>query len=189
MATVTITMTPTTPIQPAQSAQPAPAAGDPRLSDKRYKLLEATMRKHGYAGHALIESLHTAQQAFGYLDDFTLWHVARSLHLPPSKVYGVATFYNLFTLKPQGEHTCVVCLGTACYIKGARAAIAAIEQRFHVKAGGTTADRTLSLLTARCFGSCALAPAAVLDGEMLGKLTPEGIVRRVEDAIAREPSP
>lgn len=159
--------------------------GDPRLNDKRYKLLEATMRKHGYAGNALIESLHTAQQAFGYLDDFTLWHIARSLHLPPSKVYGVVTFYNHFTLKPQGEHTCVVCLGTACYIKGARAAIAAIEAEFRVKAGGTTSDGRLSLLTARCFGSCALAPAAVMDGEMLGKLTPANIVGRIEDTISR----
>jgi bidirectional [NiFe] hydrogenase diaphorase subunit len=158
--------------------------GDPRLNDKRYKLLEATMRKHGYAGYALIESLHTAQEAFGFLDDATLMHVARSLHLPPSKVYGVATFYNHFTLKPQGEHTCVVCLGTACYIKGARAAIAAIQAEFQVKAGGTTADGKLSLLTARCFGSCALAPAAVMDGEMFGKLTPEDMVQRIKGALS-----
>jgi bidirectional [NiFe] hydrogenase diaphorase subunit len=95
-------------------------------------------------------------------------------------VYGVATFYNYFTLKPQGEHTCVVCLGTACYIKGATRIIEAVERANHVRAGGTTSDGKVSLIVARCLGSCSLAPAVVLDGTVLGKLTPEAVLAQVE---------
>jgi bidirectional [NiFe] hydrogenase diaphorase subunit len=169
---------------PTTQTKPSAAVESDRLADKRYKLLEATMRRYGYQGHALIEALHTAQESFGYLDDFTLKHVARSLHLPPSKVFGVATFYHHFTLKPQGVHTCVVCLGTACYIKGARAVLSAVEERYGVKAGGTTPDNQLSVLTARCFGSCALAPVVMLDNEVIGKITHEGMVQRIEGALS-----
>lgn len=173
---------PGAPAKPGVAAAPAANTkpGDPRLSDKRYKLIEATMRRYGYQGHALIETLHTAQESFGYLDDFTLEHVARSLHLPFSKVLGVATFYNIFKMKPSGEHTCVVCTGTACYIKGANKLISALEKRFGIKNGGTTPDKKFSLLTARCFGSCAMAPAVVLDGESLGKMTEEAIIAKAE---------
>lgn len=178
MGTATATRTTPAPVAPVAASQ-----GDPRLNDKRYKLLEATMRKHGYSGHALIESLHTAQEAFGFLDDFTLRHIAKSLRLPYSRVYGVATFYNYFTLKPAGDHVCVVCMGTACYIKGANKLMAAIEQKYGVKAGQTTPDKKFSILTARCFGSCAIAPAAVLDGNSLGKQTPELMLQHIDTVI------
>src|SRR4051794_3403101 len=90
----------------------------PHPEDKRWRLVVGTMRKHGYAYEALIETLHTVQSAFGYLDIEALRFVAKSLHAPLSRVFGVATFYNYFTMKPPGEHSCIVCLGTACYIKG-----------------------------------------------------------------------
>lgn len=180
------TPTPSAPKPTVPAVQPsAPQNADPRLADKRYKLIEATMRRYGYQGNALIESLHTAQEAFGYLDEFTLQHVARALHLPYSKVYGVATFYNYFTLKPSGAHVCVVCLGTACYIKGARQLLSAVEKKFDVKTGGTTSDKRFSLLTARCFGSCAMAPVVVMDGETLGKLNEETLIARA-DAILKK---
>ncbi len=143
----------------------------PPGDDKRWKLVNATMRRNGYAEHALIEALHSVQNAFGYLDETSLRFVAESLDLPPSKVLGVATFYHLFTLKPKGRHACVICTGTACYIKGAGGLIEGIEQRFGVNPGETTPDNRLSVLTARCVGACGLAPAAVLDGAMLGKQT------------------
>ena len=101
---------------------------------------------------------------------WTKWRlasVARSLRMAPSKVYGVATFYNFFTLKPQGAHTCVVCLGTACYVKGAAKVLAAIEGCAHIKAGETTADKQFSLLTARCVGACAIAPIGNLRWQRL----------------------
>jgi len=116
------------------------------------------------------------QDAFGYLDETSLRFVAESLDLPPGKVYGVATFYHLFTLKPKGRHTCVVCTGTACYIKGAGGLIEGVEQRFGVTPGETTTDNRLSVLTARCVGACGLAPAAVVDGEVLGKQSADTLV-------------
>ncbi len=96
----------------------------PPSEDKRWKIVDATMRRHGHAPDALIETLHTVQECFGYLDKSALRYVAESLRVAFSQVYGVATFYHFFTLKPQGRHTCVVCTGTACYIKGASGLLA-----------------------------------------------------------------
>jgi bidirectional [NiFe] hydrogenase diaphorase subunit len=152
--------------------------------DKRWKLVNATMRRNGYAEHALIEALHSVQEAFGYLDEEAMRFVAGSLDLPLSKVYGVATFYHLFMLKPQGRHACVVCTGTACYIKGANALIEGIEQRFGVLPGETTEDKALSVLSARCVGACGLAPAVVIDGNVIGKLAPDQLVERIDREIA-----
>ncbi len=157
----------------------------PPSDDKRWKIVEATARRHGREPHALIETLHTVQEYFGYLDDAALQFVAALLRLPLSRVYGAATFYHFFTLKPKGKHTCVVCTGTACYIKGAPALLSAIENTYGVKPGETTADNELSVLTARCVGSCGLAPVVVWDGAVLGKIGPEGAVARIEKGIGR----
>jgi len=147
--------------------------------DRRWKLVSATMRRHGHRRDALIETLHTVQQSFGYLDQDSLRYVALSLRVPLSRAFGVATFYHYFSLKPPGEHTCVICMGTACYIKGAQLLVAEIEKSFGVKPGQTTADGRISLLAARCIGSCGLAPAAVFDGEVAAKLTPAELQGRL----------
>jgi len=142
----------------------------PPNDDKRWRLVEATMRRNGEKGRALIEALHTVQECFGYLDETALTFVAHRLHVPLSRVYGVATFYHFFSLKPAGRHTCVVCMGTACYIKGAPILLKELERDPKVKPGQTTADGNLSLVTARCLGSCGLAPAVVFDGAVAGKV-------------------
>jgi bidirectional [NiFe] hydrogenase diaphorase subunit len=160
---------------PLDFANPSPPS-----EDRRWRLVEATMRRHGRQSHALIESLHTVQESFGYLDRKALHYVAAALRVPLSQIYGVATFYHFFNLKPQGEHTCVVCLGTACYIKGAANIVAAIEQAEHVKTGETTADGRLSLLSARCLGSCGLAPAVVFDGEVAGKVGVPEVLEKIQ---------
>jgi len=137
------------------------------------------MRRHGYRPNALIETLHTVQETFGYLDEEALRFVAGALRVPLSQVYGVATFYHFFNLKPQGRHTCVICTGTACYIKGVPAILSAIEEEYGIKPGETTSDGNISLVSARCLGSCGLAPAAVMDGEVVGKLTPLEAIKRM----------
>jgi bidirectional [NiFe] hydrogenase diaphorase subunit len=142
-------------------------------SDKRFKILEAHIKKYQFRQDALIEMLHKAQELFGYLEDDVLRYVAWKLKLPASRVYGVATFYHFFTLKPQGAHTCVVCMGTACYVKGANQILAAVEEHAHIKAGETTPDKQLSLLTARCIGACGIAPAVVYDDVVTPRQTPE----------------
>jgi len=140
--------------------------------DKRFKILEAHMKKHLFKQDALIEVLHKAQELFGFLEDDLLLFVAYKLKLPASRVYGVATFYHFFTLKPQGQHTCVVCMGTACYVKGSDKVLAAVEEKARIKAGETTPDNQLSLLTARCIGACGIAPAVVYDGTVTPRQTP-----------------
>lgn len=158
----------------SQKAAPSPHPS----GDNRFKLLEATMKRNQYQPDALIEVLHRAQELFGYLDLGLLLHIASSLQLPPSHVYGVATFYHFFSLAPKGRHTCVVCMGTACYVKGAANILAAVEQQAHIPAGETTADGNLSLVTARCLGACGIAPAVVFDGEVAGMQTREGVLAR-----------
>ncbi len=149
--------------------------------DKRFKILEVHIKKFQHRQDALIEVLHKAQELFGYLDDDVLRFVAWQLKLPASRVYGVATFYHFFTLKPQGQHTCVVCLGTACYVKGADKILAAVQERTHIAAGETTPDNKLSLLTARCIGACGIAPAVVYDGKVAPKQTPAEALRHLNE--------
>jgi bidirectional [NiFe] hydrogenase diaphorase subunit len=138
------------------------------------------MRKSGFARHALIETLHTVQSSFGYLDDAAIRFVALSLRVPLSQAYGVATFYHYFSLKPPGKHTLTVCAGTACFIKGADKLIAAAEERLGIVPGHTTADGEVSLMTARCVGACSRAPVMLADGEVTGERTPEQLIEQLE---------
>ena len=158
----------------------------PPSDDKRWRIVQTTMRRHGFSSDALIETLHSVQAAFGYLDDTSLRYVAQSLHVPLSRVYGVATFYNLFTLKAQGAHTCVVCLGTACYIKGGQQILSALEQATGIHRGETTPDQQVSLMIARCLGTCGLAPAVVFDEEVSGQVVPSAAVQRVSEWLNHE---
>ena len=148
--------------------------------DKRWRIVNGTMRKHGFSRDALIETLHTVQESFGYLDKPSLKFVADSLRVPLSQAYGVATFYHFFTLKPPGVHTCLICMGTACYIKGAGGLLNEAEAALGVKSGETTADGQASLMTARCIGSCSVAPAMVMDGETVGNVDAAGLRKKLE---------
>ncbi len=155
--------------------------------DKRFKVLDVTMKRYQFQQDCLIEVLHKAQELFGFLELDVLFYVARSLKLPPSRVYGVATFYHLFTLKPQGQHTCVVCMGTACFVRGAEQVLNAVQDLTGVRAGQTTPDKRVSLLTARCIGACGIAPAVVLDGQTTGHQTPENVLQRVKEWLPHGP--
>ena len=161
------------------------AAGKPPMpsADKRWRIIDATMRRHGYGGHALIESLHTAQECFGYLDLAALRFIAGSLRLPLSKVYGVATFYHFFTLVPPARHECIVCTGTACYIQGATGQLEAVEKACGIRTGQRRPDGELSLGVARCVGTCGLAPLVIIDSQIKGKLAPGEAARYVSELV------
>jgi bidirectional [NiFe] hydrogenase diaphorase subunit len=148
--------------------------------DKRWKIVNGTMRKNGFARHALIETLHTVQSAFGYLDDDSIRFVARSLRVPLSQAYGVVTFYHYFSLKPPGKHTVTVCAGTACYIKGADKLIAAAGKQLGVAQGETTPDGQISLMSARCVGACSRAPVVLFDGAISGEMAAEQMLEQLE---------
>ena len=147
--------------------------------DKRFKILDTHMKRHQHKADALIEVLHKAQELFGYLENDLLLYIAHCLKLPPSRVYGVATFYHFFTLKPKGAHTCVVCMGTACYVRGADKVLAAIQEETGIEPGETTADNQLSLLTARCIGACGISPAVVYDNVVTPRQTPDLALEQV----------
>jgi len=149
--------------------------------DERYKAIDLTMKRFKFQNDAL---LNTAQETFGYLSEDLLIYVAQKLKLPLVKVYGVATFYHMFTFEPLGEHNCIICTGTACHVKGSNRIVQAVSEEFEIGEGETTADGLFSLTSARCIGSCGLAPVAVLDGKVRGKETSEGLLQHVKEVVA-----
>jgi bidirectional [NiFe] hydrogenase diaphorase subunit len=162
------------------TAEPV-SATTPKGGDKRLKMLDAAMRRQQFQPDALLEVLHSAQELYGFLSQEVLLHIGRSLKVPPSRVYGVATFYNHFSLKPKGEHTCTVCMGTACYVKGAGEILGAVRKDLQLGDGQTTTpDGKVSVVVARCIGACGIAPALVFDQEMVGGLTPQTAVARAQ---------
>lgn len=139
------------------------------------------MSRHNYSGDALIEVLHTAQELYGFLTPDLMKNIARKLRVPPSRVLGVATFYHFFSLEPKGERSYIVCLGTACYVKGALGLLETLERRC-AKAGRTSPDGKVSVNSARCIGACGLAPAMIRDGEIVGRLTPNHLNDELDKA-------
>lgn len=143
-----------------------------------YRALDEFIDSQNATPDSLIETLHRAQEMFGYLRNDVLRHVAGKLDLPLAKVYGVATFYHLFHLKPKGKYEIHVCTGTACYVRGADRLIVALQKELGVKLDETTADGLFTLCNARCIGSCGLAPAMMIDEDVYGRVDPKK-VRRV----------
>ena len=152
-------------------------------ADKRLLMLEAAMKQHQYRKDSLLEILHTAQELYGYLDKDLLTHVSKSLHLPPGHVYGVATFYHFFKMKKPGQHVVSVCMGTACYVKGAEEILSSIEREFNVRHGETSLDGRLSVFVTRCIGGCAMAPNVVVDEEVMGKAAKETVLNNLRTLL------
>ena len=132
---------------------------------------------------SLIPILQSAQAIYGYLPKEVLKLIADRLGMSTSKVYGVATFYAQFYLERHGRHMLKLCDGTACHVKGAPIVRVAVEEEFGISPGETTTDGELSLEIVYCMGSCALAPVAVLDGDVMGRLRQEMFLRRVRQKI------
>jgi len=154
--------------------------------DSRFELLDKKLKRVRFEQDQLIEVLHDAQSVFGYLSEDVLIYVARQLGLPPSRVFGVATFYHLFNLEPTGEHSCTVCMGTACYVKGADRIVAEVAEAYGIEPGGTTEDGRFTVTSARCLGSCGLAPVVLLDGEVLSHEEPETTLEAVRGVLGGE---
>lgn len=138
-----------------------------------------------YSGQpgALIPILQKAQMTYGWLPGEVLKLIATRLGVSLSQVYGVATFYAQFYLERRGRHVLRLCNGTACHVKGTAILMTAVEDQFHVRPGETTADDELTVETVYCMGSCALAPVAVLDGQVMARMRPEMLTRRVRREI------
>ena len=143
--------------------------------------LHVILDKHVDHTGALIPVLQEAQKEYGYLAQDIMETIANGLGLPLSQVYGVATFYSQFRLRPHGEHTIKVCQGTACHVGGAKEIIEAIGSKLDVVTGGTTADRKFTLESVACLGCCSLAPLIMIDDEAHGQLTPQKATKIVRN--------
>ena len=141
---------------------------------------DAIIAAHRDTPGALITVLRLCQDIVGYFPPELIKHIAGGMNLPLSKVYGVVSFYSLFSLKPKGRHQVRVCTGTACYVRGVREVLDRVERRFDVKAGGTCADGRFSLEPVRCLGACGLAPVMVVDRDTHGGVTPDSACEILE---------
>lgn len=157
---------------------------DPIPDADPHQAVDRALKRFGYQQDALIEVLHIAQQAFGYLPPAILKDIARRLKLPLSWVYGVASFYHYFSIHPPPDHHCVVCTGTACHVEGAEAIISAVEGELAVKIDREDPDGRFNLVSFRCPGSCGLAPIIVLDGRMSGRESPESVLAKIKAVLA-----
>lgn len=151
--------------------------------DPRFKMVDRTIKRFSGQRDGLLEVLNTAQETFGFLSEDLLIYVSNQLRVPLAKVYGVSTFYHLFTFEPLGDHTCIVCTGTACYVKGSEDILQTLKEKYGIEQGQTTPDGKFSVSTARCLGSCGLAPVLVVDGKVVGKATSESTLGQIEKLL------
>lgn len=141
------------------------------------------VRKHGGQRGGLIAVLADIQARWGYLPETALRTVARSMGRSLVDVYGIATFYRAFSLRPRGKHLVCVCLGTACHVRGGQNVAGEIERQLDIRAGETTADGLFSLETVNCLGACALGPVVVIDGHYFSKVRKSQVRGLLEDAL------
>ena len=143
--------------------------------------LEAYISENLDVQGVLIPVMQKAQELFGYLSFETMELISERLHVPVSEIYGVATFYALFSLKPKGEYIISVCTGTACYVKGAQAVLDEVKKQLGIESGETTEDGKFSIQDTRCLGCCGLAPVMTINNDVYGRLDPAD----VKDILAK----
>jgi len=124
----------------------------------------------------LISILHKAQELYGYLNKEAMDMVAETMNIPTAHIWGVATFYHYFSLTPKGKHAISVCLGTACYVKGAEEILNTIREYLKIDMGQTTQDKLFTLQEARCLGACGIAPVIMIGDKIYGELTPKKVI-------------
>ncbi|QNO13636.1 NADH-quinone oxidoreductase subunit NuoE [Alkalicella caledoniensis] len=155
-------------------------ASNSKIKDEKWVSLEGILEKFRGKKGALIPVLQQAQDLYGYLPENVMAGIADGLDLPLSQVYGVATFYSQFHLKPRGKNIIRVCLGTACHVRGAAKILESIQKEINVEKGGTTEDLQFTLEPVACIGACGLAPVIMINDDTHGRLTPEAIPQILE---------
>jgi NADH:ubiquinone oxidoreductase subunit E len=147
------------------------------ITDEMWDKIDAVIQTHKNTPGAVITALRECQDIVNYLPAQLIDAIAEGMNLPASEVFGVASFYSLFSLKPKGRHTIKVCTGTACYVKGIREVLSRIEGEFELGEGGTSEDRRFSLQGVRCLGACGLAPVMVVGEDTHGDVKAEKVVQ------------
>ena len=147
---------------------------DVEMKEKMEKL-EHILVEHKSQQGALMPVLHETQELFGFIPEEAQKRISEVLNVPLAEIYGVATFYSRFTLKPRGQNTISVCLGTACYVKNSQGVLDMIKEELKISAGETTAEGKFTLEATRCLGCCGLAPIMMINEDVYGKLVPDDI--------------
>lgn len=150
----------------------------------KFELIDRIIKKYDGQEGALIPILHQAQEKFGYLPEDVQAYIAERLKVPLSEVYGVVSFYTLFSTKPKGAYKISVCLGTACYVKGSGKILEEFENQLGIKVGDTTKDGMFTLEACRCLGACGLAPVLMVNDQVHGRLTekdPAEIIKKYQN--------
>lgn len=137
--------------------------------EKKFKALDNVIEQYSREPGQLIRILHEAQDIFGYLPEDVQDYVARQTKIPVSEVSGIVTFYSFFSTVPKGKYTLNVCMGTACYVKGAQGLMDAIKEKLKIDEGETTPDRLFTIKSTRCIGACGLAPVLVVNDDVHGQ--------------------
>ncbi|PKN73396.1 MAG: NAD(P)H-dependent oxidoreductase subunit E [Candidatus Cloacimonetes bacterium HGW-Cloacimonetes-3] len=145
-------------------------APETSLNNQLYARLKEVIAEKKALRNPLIEILRTAQEIFGYLPIEVQEFIANEMDIPASKIYGVVTFYNFFSMKPRGKYTLNVCTGTACFVKGAPRLIQMISEHLGIGMGETTPDRLFTMSAVRCVGACSLAPVFVIGEDTFGRI-------------------
>ena len=153
----------------------------PDINDEMWSQIDAVIERNRTISGAVITVLRECQDISGYLPVELLDYISQGLNLPSSSVYGVASFYSLFSMVPKGRHTIKMCLGTACYVKGIKEAMSRIENQYQLKEGGTSEDRRFSLEAVRCLGACGLAPVMVVDQDTHGDVSSDKVIELLEN--------
>jgi NADP-reducing hydrogenase subunit HndA len=148
--------------------------------DEKERKLQEIIEKYKNAKGALIPVLHEAQEVYGYLPMSVQKQISEGLNVPLSEIYGVVTFYTQFSLKPKGRFKVSVCMGTACYVKGASKILDELQEKLGVGIGDCTEDGKFSLDACRCIGACGLAPVIMINEDVYGRLTAEDIEKILE---------
>lgn len=156
------------------------AGCEKRLDEEKLQHIQQAIEKFKDMKGALIPVLHEVQDAFGYLPEEILQVVSDGLDIPMSEIYGVASFYSFFSLEPKGEHVIHVCMGTACYIKGAQGLLDRLSTDLKVPVGETTADGKFTLEATRCLGACGLAPVLTVGEKVHGRLLQADIAKVIK---------
>lgn len=153
----------------------------PDIADEMWDKIDAIIQANRPVAGSIITALRECQNVVGYLPVILLDYLGAGLNLPPSEVYGVASFYALFSMKPKGRHTIKLCLGTACYVKGIKEVMSRVENQYKLKEGGTTEDRRFSLEGVRCLGACGLAPVMVIGQDTHGAVSSDKVIDILEN--------
>lgn len=145
------------------------------LNDERFKILEDFMEANKDKKGMLIMYLHKAQELFGYLPKNVMEFISVKTNIPESTIYGVATFYAFFSLKPKGKYEIKVCMGTACYVKGGEKLLERFKKELNVKGDEADKDGLFNVKPVRCIGACSMAPAIMIGDDTYGRLTPKNV--------------